>query len=51
MTTAGTNDGQAVVLSAQDAALIRQALTAASAVFAQAKTASEAPASRRCRNA
>jgi hypothetical protein len=37
--TAGNNDGQAVVLSAQDAAFIRQALTAASAVFAQAKAA------------
>ena len=31
--------GKAVVLSEQDAAFIRQALTAASAVFAQAKTA------------
>ena len=39
MTTTGSSDGQAVVLPAQDAAFIRQALTAASAVFAQAKTA------------
>ncbi len=35
--TARGSDGQAVVLSAQDAAFIRQALIAASAVFAQAK--------------
>jgi len=42
VTTTGSNDGQAVVLSAQDAAAIRQALTAASAVFPQAKTASGA---------
>lgn len=35
--TAASNDGQPVVLSAQDAAFIRQALVAASAVFAQAK--------------
>ena len=37
--TAGSSDGQPVVLSAQDAAFIRQALAAASAVFAQAKAA------------
>jgi len=35
--TARSSDGPAVVLSAQDAAFIRQALIAASAVFAQAK--------------
>ena len=34
-----TASEQPVVLSAQDAAFIRQALAAASAVFAQAKTA------------
>jgi hypothetical protein len=34
-----TASEQPVVLSAQDAAFIRQALVAASAVFAQAKTA------------
>jgi hypothetical protein len=37
--TARSSDGPAVVLSAQDTAFIRQALTAASAVFAQAKDA------------
>jgi hypothetical protein len=37
--TAGNSDGQPVVLSAQDAAFIREALLAASAVFAQAKAA------------
>ena len=35
--TARSGNGPAVVLSAQDAAFIRQALIAASAVFAQAK--------------
>ena len=35
--TARSSDGQAVVLPAQDVAFIRQALIAASAVFAQAK--------------
>ena len=37
--TARSGNGPAVVLSAQDAAFIRQALIAASAVFAQAKDA------------
>jgi hypothetical protein len=37
--TAGNRDGRPVVLSAQDAAFIREALLAASAVFAQAKAA------------
>jgi hypothetical protein len=35
--TSGKQDGNAVVLSGQDAAFIRQALLAASGVFAQAK--------------
>jgi hypothetical protein len=37
--TAGNSDAQGVVLTAQEAAFVRQALTAAAAVFAQAKTA------------
>jgi hypothetical protein len=37
--TAGNSDGQPVVLSARDAVFIREALLAASAVFAQAKAA------------
>lgn len=37
--TSGKQDGNAVVLSGQDAAFIREALLAASEVFAQAKAA------------
>lgn len=37
--TTRKHDGNAVILSEQDAAFIRQALIAASAVFAQAKAA------------
>jgi hypothetical protein len=37
--TSGKHDEKAVVLSGQDAAFIREALLAASQVFAQAKTA------------
>ena len=37
--TSRKNDGNAVVLSQQDAAFIRQALLAAAGVFAQAKVA------------